>query len=419
MLLIGISTLLWVLAPTVTWSNLTATPLYELGQLSGLVAITLLSWNFILATRNSLLERVIGGLDRVYQEHKVVGLGAFVLMLLHPFLFIAASLLQTQSVLRLVPFNFATQLGTAALWMFIVLIILTIAVRWIPYHIWKWTHKLMGIPFILASIHAFFSGSTIAASPLLRWWLGGLLTLGTLAYFYKVLLYRWLAPHAEYQIKNIDENQGIIAITLDPIDKPLDYHAGQFVFVRFHDDVVSSESHPYSIASDPSETELRLAIKKLGDHTAQLPSLNTHSTATVYGPHGRFGKEALSSEKDMIWIAGGIGVTPFLSLAPALVGQRHGPARDIACYYCTSTEDEAIFHDELATHLDDKFLYENIVSKRDGRISAKDVADQVENISDRLILLCGPQRMMEDLAQQFVALGVPRKNIKYESFALR
>ncbi len=408
----AITALLWLLAPTTTLSAVTAAPLYALGQLSGLIAITLLSWNFLLSTRSHLLESLLGGLDKVYQEHKHVGMTAFLLMLLHPILFIVS--------LGVIPQSPAAQLGAAALWIFILLIALTMAVRWIPYHIWKWTHKLMGLPFILASIHAFLSGTTIAASMPLQLWLGGFLSAGTAAYLYKVLLYRWVAPHATYTVESVQTHDDIITITLTPDHERLEYLAGQFVFVRFDDDIVSSESHPYSIASDPNDDTLRLAIKQLGDHTAQLPALSVGATATIYGPHGRFGHTALRSEKDMIWIAGGIGVTPFLSLAPALTGQPHGPARDIHCYYCTSTADQAVFADELTRFAANTGMSCNTVfSREDGRLTAERVATEVEDLEQHLIMLCGPQRMMDDLAAQFHALGVPRDQIIYESFALR
>ena len=49
-----------------------------LAQITGLIGSILISWNFILSTRNRFLERIFDGLDKVYKTHNILGNIAFI-----------------------------------------------------------------------------------------------------------------------------------------------------------------------------------------------------------------------------------------------------------------------------------------------------------------------------------------------------
>jgi predicted ferric reductase len=91
------------------------------------------------------------------------------------------------------------------------------------------------------------------------------------------------------------------------------HQAGQFAFVTF---VKQEGSHPFTIAS-ASETSLSrvvFQIKALGDYTKALGTkLASGQSVMIEGPYGRFTLDHASSDSPQLWVAGGIGITPFLS----------------------------------------------------------------------------------------------------------
>ena len=98
-----------------------------------------------------------------------------------------------------------------------------------------------------------------------------------------------------------------------PAGRPMAFLPGQFVFVDFHQDGISAETHPFSIASTPGQTTLEVVVRSLGDYTSRLMGLKPGAMARVEGPFGRFTYHR-HRNRDQIWIAGGIGITPFMSM---------------------------------------------------------------------------------------------------------
>ncbi|WZB73187.1 FAD-binding oxidoreductase [Achromobacter xylosoxidans] len=89
------------------------------------------------------------------------------------------------------------------------------------------------------------------------------------------------------------------------------HQAGQFAFVRFDR---REGAHPYTIASAPRpDGAIRFEIKALGDYTSRLPgALRVGQPVEVEGPYGCFQLDA-DAGAPQVWVAGGIGVTPFLA----------------------------------------------------------------------------------------------------------
>src|SRR6185436_3048157 len=81
---------------------------------------------------------------------------------------------------------------------------------------------------------------------------------------------------------------------------------------------ISNQFHPFSITSAPAERTLRITVKAIGDYTNALRRLlDEGAEAIVEGPFGSFSNAGLPQPRQ-IWAAGGIGVTPFLSMARSL-----------------------------------------------------------------------------------------------------
>ncbi|HET7482175.1 MAG TPA: hypothetical protein VFK89_04875, partial [Actinomycetota bacterium] len=162
----------------------------------------------------------------------------------------------------------------------------------------------------------------------------------------------------------------------------------------------------------PEEKELKLAVKVVGDYTQAVHKLDAGAAALVEGPYGNFSHQSVSNRKQ-IWIAGGIGITPFLSMARSLQGDY-----DIDLFYCVAHVDEAHFRAELARLSSEKGNLRLILHPSDvvGYLTASAVETQVRGLSDKDIFMCGPTAMVEGLASQFRSRGVTADRIHIERF---
>ena len=112
-----------------------------------------------------------------------------------------------------------------------------------------------------------------------------------------------------------------------------------------------------------------ITVKAVGDYTRALRSLEVDAEAVVEGPYGSFSHQNVARGRQ-VWIAGGIGVTPFLSMARSLGGHDR---LDVDFYYCVERAEEAHFLDELQSIAADGRGFRVVVVPRDveGFLSAR------------------------------------------------
>src|SRR5690606_29220217 len=158
----------------------------------------------------------------------------------------------------------------------------------------------------------------------------GMIALGIVAFTYRVLLGRWLVSRRDYEvIKVSDYGQEGAEIVMKPLRDPVAYRSGQFFFLQVEsDDEVTREPHPFSFTSSPAAPDISFAAKPIGDYTTTLKLLSVGAKVKIEGPYGRF--VFAHGGPRQVWIAGGIGVTPFMSRAREL---SPGSGQSITFYY--------------------------------------------------------------------------------------
>ena len=413
-----VTTFLWLLYKFSMGSFLEK-PALSFAQLTGLWGIALLSWDLVLAARFNFIDDAIGGLDQAYKQHKYTGIFAFVFMLSHPLMLIIHAFPNWHTITYyILPSDVATyNWGLFALWVFTLLIILTLFVK-LPYHIWIITHRLMNLPFLAVAIHVLTVRADAAYYFPIRIWMILLVVIGIVSLIYKQILYdRWVSKYT-YKVKEIIKKDDVSELYLVPKDKRMHFQPGQFIFIEIHNSNLPKEDHPFSISSSPNDETIRLSIKHLGDYTSKLELVKPGDDVEVHGPYGQLNKEYFRDRKDFVMVAGGIGVAPFLSL---INSDKERGKKDIDLFYCTSDMKEALYDKELK-ELDKKlpnFDYHSHCSKEKGRISAEAIQKECPNLKKRLIFLCGPTPMIRSLTQQFLDMGIPRRNIIFENFAFK
>ena len=166
---------------------------------------------------------------------------------------------------------------------------------------------------------------------------------GTLAYLYRELLARYVVPIYDYTVADVQRpGKTTLEVSLTPVHKQLTFAPGQFVFLALGGSG-GWQRHPFSVSSSPTARRLELTIKAAGDYTRDLyDQLRPGIPAKLAGPFGGF--DYRQGGHDQIWIAGGIGVTPFLSWIRSIDGRFD---RQVDFFYSVAHAEDAVDLDEI------------------------------------------------------------------------
>ncbi len=390
-----------------TYTNTTGININRIiGEIFSSWVVTVFAANFLMATRARWVERLFGGLDKMYLIHRRSAIIAVCLLILH-FVFVPRDLSE---------FNPGKPLGFYAL----ILILLGVIISAVPffkkkiaYNKWINIHKLMGVFYVMAVMHGFMVFSLIKELPITRVYVFGMSILGIAAWIYRVFLYNLFNKKLNYSISSIKSLDAKTAeLILKPANKVLNFAAGQFAFFTFPS-ISKREQHPFTISSHPSDENLRLVIKGLGDYTDNIADkLKAGDLAKVEGPFGHFTNQHIS-KNDQVWIAGGIGITPFLSLANDITDQK------VKLIWCVSDHSEANCKSELKLLADQNsnFEFSVWVSNDKGFITADGLG--IANFKKYAFLICGPEALKKSLIKQLKIKGVNQYDIYDEEFSFR
>ncbi|RJP51086.1 MAG: hypothetical protein C4557_08650 [Anaerolineaceae bacterium] len=414
-LLVVLTVLVWIVFPPINDGRENYIRAYA-GEVLGSVVIVLMSFSLFLSTRPRWAEPYFGGLDKMYQTHRRASTSAFLL------LFVKLLVVPITTVnLRLG--NYLAMISFLGI---IAIVLPTLAPR-IPilnklsgrtYESWKKLHRFIGIFFILGYLHA-LTVDALSAFIAINW-VQVFFIIGTVSYLYTEVFGGFFRKYATYIVETVKHpSNSTTEVTLRAKGQPIRHaHAGQFLFVRFLSDKALNESHPFTISSAPHEDVLRLTVKASGDYTRHLfHNLKAGMEAVVEGTYGLFNYKT-GGEKQ-IWIAGGIGITPFLSFLRDLkTDLRH----EVHFYYTVRHPEEAVFADEIeAISRNHARLKSHIrFSSVHGSLNVDDIIENTGGyIRDHHIYMCGPFPMVRAFEQKFLDAGVPPKNIHYEEFNFR
>jgi predicted ferric reductase len=389
-----------------------------LGRAAGILGLSFFLLAGLISVRIPGFDVWFGGLTQLWKVHHVLGAASFVLVMAHPLLLAFSAARASVHAAAAVLFPAAAAWDVWAGWLaFAAMAVFLAPTFWFfgqpEYQRWKALHAFSGLALVLGVTHALplSQGSWGQAV-----WLGyGGLALA--AFVYRKLLAPRLTrrPYTVADVRPV--SRGVVELTLAPEKELLRYRAGQFVYLTPLDPGLASgrgEEHPYTLSSAPGERALRIAIKDAGDATRALQTVAPGSRALVEGPYGAFFRVRRTNPREL-WIAGGIGLAPFLSAARALGA---GEAVDVHLIYCVQDETRAHFLSELeeiAAKISG-FKIWNHFFYREGPLGSAFIAARCPDFSAREVYLCGPPPFTAAARRELRQGGVSASRIHSEDF---
>ncbi len=435
--LIATLTALWILANAtlpdafdfITIRNL-------LVNYSGVIAIGAMSVAMVLATRSGRLDTWLGGLDKSYRLHKWLGITALVAAISH---WIATSGPKWLAGLGLLnpPARGARPAETAmstiesllsglhdaaegiaepGFYALVVLIVLAL-VKLFPYRWFAKTHKLIAIAYLVLVFHSVFMLDFAVWTQPLGLVLGVLLTAGAVSAVMALIgrVGRGRQVGGTIETLRFLPDMKVLQTIVHMDDGWKGHKSGQFSFVTFDP---REGQHPFTMASawDPHDARITFITKGLGDHTNFLPEhLKVGDRVTVEGPYGHFTFD--DDNKRQIWIAGGIGITPFIARMKQLAHVEDN--RPIDLFHSTKT----LAPEALATLRADataaNVTLHVLIDDVDGHLTGDKVRLAVPDWKTASVWFCGPAAFGEALSKDLHAHGQPRRAFHQELFNMR
>ncbi|MEI8364529.1 MAG: ferric reductase-like transmembrane domain-containing protein [archaeon] len=402
-------------------SMLTGDSLYNaLGRITGLIGTYLFLIQILLISKIKFIENTYGH-DKLSRIHHYNGIVAFGLLFLHGlFLTIGYKLISNISFLsQLLKFIGGDEIG-AAIFAFVILIIIiilsiTLSKIKMKYELWYLTHLFTYLVIILAFSHQIENGMDLYSNNafLVYWYVLYIIIIGLL------VVYRFLVPIYNYYVHRfvvsrvVKENQDIVSIYIrgNKLNR-FKFKAGQFGIFRFLDKTFY-EAHPFSFSRAHSEIELRISIKNLGDFTSKVHEIKRGTPIIIEGPLGTFHKDRIK-HKNVVLIAGGIGITPIRSLIEELTLD---PSREITLIYSVKDDKDIVFREELNSLKEKNHNHYYHSSNKFGHLNEDKLRNVILNPTTTDFFVCGPPGMTNHIIKLLKRMGVSKKRIHHEKFS--
>ncbi len=173
----------------------------------------------------------------------------------------------------------------------------------------------------------------------------------------------------------------------------------------------------FSIASAPCEEFLTFATRMRDTaFKRELGKMPEGREIQIDGPFGSFTLHT-KKEKPAVFIAGGIGITPFLSILKNAA--REKPNRKFYLFYSNRTAADAPFTKELddLTHEIPDFIFVPLLTDTEGYLNGEVIKKHVKNIDGPIYYLAGPPALVAAMRKMLAEMGISEDDIRFEDFA--
>lgn len=396
----------------------------------GFVGLAMMALQFVLTARFKWLKAPYGS-DLVYHFHRQISFVALILILSHPLILFIFSP-KTLELLNVFTAPWRARFAVLAVLSLIGLVVFSV---WrkklkIDYYKWRVWHGVLAVVAVGAAlVHVELAGYYVS-TPFKKalWIVYAVFWVGLLLYT-RLLRPWWLMRHP-YRVVEVREERGNTwTLTLEPVThKGLKFHPGQFCWINLRSSPFSDREHPFSISSSAEKQDrLSFTIKELGDFTRTIKDTRVGETVYVDGPYGAFSTDRHDHAREFIFIAGGVGITPIMSILRTMADR--GEERSLVLFYANRDWESITFREEieaLREKLDLKVVHilEKPPQNWEGKTGYFNREMLEEVIPPELprnqveVFLCGPPPMMRAANQIVRDAGIWAGDYHYERFDL-
>ena len=391
---------------------------------SWLVGMVIMTWQVILGIR-AIWGSWVSDFFAVNNIHKYLWIWSFSAIIIHP---IAVLIAYSSSFLFLFERSFANKYaiyitaGRIARQLIVVVFLTSVIIRkFMKYKLRHNLHLLTYIAILLVWFHGLFTGTMIKWIPwvYVYWRVMGIILIIVTAY--RFAFQYGFGKLKSQIISNIPLTNHIYELKIQ-LPKSIKYEAWQFVYIQVGR---WTSSHPFTVAEyDGINNQLIIAYKKAWEYTHVLSNIKSWD---IYmdGPYGNFGQIDNSWTQNIICFAGGIGITPFISL-----GEKYHDLENFRLIYLNQHIWDDIYHEKLSTKLKNKIVYifsrekdkSKYIYTEEGYIDSRFNSEIFDNIVPKNIqrqtiyLLCWSVNMVKWITSMLIYKWISLSNIRYEPF---
>lgn len=412
----SLSSIFYAVISTAMINGLTASSLfYGVGKLAGLIGFLFLSLLIISGDTARFFDKFFG-MDKIIKFQRKFSVVTFVFVLFHPIFF----MLSTKQVLGFVVPNFSyvpMAFGIMAFYILVVIMIASQLYKRISYGVWQYIHILTYVLFFFSMFHALNWGSDAGLTSLKVMY--GIIAVCIFTGIFYRTYYKLKQRKNKFTVKIVKlETKDTFSLVISAKNKFL-FKAGQFAFLRLNKERLYAR-HPFTLSSAPSEKDLQFTIKLSGRFTKIASELKKGEEIKIEGPFGKFTLE--DTKKDVVFIAGGVGITPFLSLIKENMVKKK--PNKITLIYGSRTTDDIIFKKEFDEMNQKWFKRVHVLSLSKeksedceiGFIDKELLKKYVKNFDNKLFYICGPEILKNNAKKALHELGVKKESIIVEDF---
>jgi len=394
----------------------------------GFAGLAMMALQFALTARFRFLKAPYGS-DIVYFFHRQISLVAFVLILAHPLLLFVFDP-QTLGLLNVFSAPWRARAAVTATLALIALVLISIfRKQWkIEYTQWRIWHGFLAAAAVgLGLVHAVLVGYYINTPAKQVLWVGyGLFWVGLLVWVR--VIKPLLLLRRPYVIEEVRPERGSAwTLVMRPDGhRGFRFHPGQFAWITAGSSPFADAEHPFSISSSAEDPKrLSMTIKALGDFTSTVKDMQPGLRVYLDGAFGSFSVDRHPHARGFVFIAGGIGITPMMSMLSTLADR--GDRRPLWLLYANRDWESVTFREELEAlkqRLDLRVIHFLEDPPADwqgetGYINAEKLArhlppERAQNMYEMFI--CGPKPMMDAVEKALVQIKVPMGDFHSERF---
>ena len=284
------------------------------------------------------------------------------------------------------------------------------------YETWWTIHLYTYLAIALSFMHQIRTGPMFMFHPVYKWyWIGlYIIAAGIVLYWrFTIPIYRYFRHELRVH-KIVDEGANMVSVIMRGRDLDrMKAQGGQFFSWRFLTPGHIWVAHPYSLSATPTNSELKITVKNLGDGSGSVSEIPTGTRVYFEGPYGVFtASKVTKGLGQVVLVGGGVGIAPLLALM-----DEFDESVAIDVLFRVSKEEEIVLNrelDELAKKRGAQVHY-LVGPRKKHPMNAREIMKYVPSFRFSDVYVCGPTSMVEAVREAAEASGIPKNRFHAET----